>query len=225
MKHVYLTLLIVILLSSEALSSHPAEEYAPAIDPGYMTYAGDSSWNQGELQFAGRDERIPFDDLTDMERYMSAGLVKEDGSVIFAWWLRMAIILEDYHDHFGTLPSVMDEQAIRSIPGRSRTKQQDIEWYRNPITGEWPEVANPDPGPGNIFFMPLSTPQKIYLTQFDPSWKRSWFHDLEYSYELHQQGFSYEECFTKVEPITSEVWYFRMYGEDGILMTGTTYSR
>lgn len=213
------------LTTSLAIASHPADGLTPRQDPGYNNYIGDSLWSQGELQFYSVDQRVPYDSLSDSEFYMASGAYRPDGMFEIPWRIRVLTLVDAYFRQYGSLPAVFDDAAIRTIAGREHATDAELAWYRSPVSGEWPQLTNPAAIPGNIYVHPLSTPEKVYLSQFNEGWKRSWFHDLEFSKELYDQGNDWYDCFTKVNPIVGEIWYFRIYGENGVLMAGTNYSR
>ncbi|MEZ5337393.1 MAG: hypothetical protein R3F46_03935 [bacterium] len=224
-RSLILTIALLAALSASAFAAHPYEELDPRMDTGYRNYIGDSGWSQGDVQFFSRDERVPYEELSAAERYAVSGAYRADGVMELPWRVRVLMAVDDYYTQYGVVPAVLDDVTLRSISGWGQKSDAEIAWYRSPINGNWPELTNPNQIAGNIYVKPLSTPEKIYLSQFNAGWKRSWFHDLEFSKELYDQGYDYYDCFVKVKPIDSEIWYFRIYGENGVLMAGTNYAR
>lgn len=212
-------------ISGLAHAEHPYTELEPKFDKGYNSYVGDSDWNQGELEFHGPSERVPYEDLTAAERYAVSGGFTDEGMFEIPWRMRVALLADMYYRQYGSLPAVLDEDAIRMVGGREQISDEELSWYRSPVTGEWAELTNSSFKSGNLYMKPLTTPEKVYLSQFLPEWKRSWFHNLEFSMELYDQGYDWYDCFTEVDPIDGEIWYFRLYGENGVLLSGTIYQR
>jgi hypothetical protein len=104
-----------------------------------------------------------------------------------------------YERAHGRIPAVLDEEALRSIPGYTAWFEREpgmIDVFRNPLTGAWPRLDAQEHSPGDMFIRILNEAEKVQYARMMGLWE-VWFGT------------------GPGERLCSPVFYQRIYGWDG----------
>jgi hypothetical protein len=198
------------------LSAHPVHGHkAHSIDHMYDEDGGlPASWSYGDITFTNK--RAPVALLSEEEKYMIAGASSSELRAVglLPWETVIFIAVDRFYEKYGYVPSVLTPDVIRSIPGKERLAEKELEEYRNPLTDEWPRLDAKTPSPGNLYVKHLSKDEMQHFAEKAINWELEWFGHKKYMGE--EKGYVAAD-------LSSEVYYFRMYGAHGILCENFQY--
>jgi hypothetical protein len=98
------------------------------------------------------------------------------------------------------------------LPGRHLQIDGFDELFRNPLTGDWPILDSRDFSPGDFFFRILSEAEIEHFSQKIPQCRELWI-------DRRQQDPVSGE-WRSMQPLFDGVLYVRMYGLQGVLISG-----
>jgi hypothetical protein len=198
------------VLVSYTAGAHPSDAYEPrGLPAAYGTegYAYGSRFNFAEIIF---QEQFPDPDaLTDEEKYIVSGTaVSSNGDGMPAWNLEIFMMLERYERIHGYLPTVLDEEAIRSVLGDTTVSSSFFDKFRSPLTEEFPRVDALDFSPGDIYCRKLTENELDNIAQIDP-----------YILGLvdHGEWVNPETGQTESAHFATGVYYIRIYGWNDVI--------
>lgn len=209
--------------SSICWAAHPAERFIPRENTSLGGATPEDNIN--DLTFLGLDERPQASQLTALENYMLAGADDPATSqmALLPWYLDVATAAGRIYDATGKLPAVLDDTALRSIPGWEQVGEEELALYRNPLTGNWPRLDAVEPSPGDLYLRPLTEVEKQWLASRHLAYQKCWYEGLGFDSAAYESGLAYEDCFTKSERLVGQVYYLRMYGWNQTLLTTLPY--
>lgn len=117
------------------------------------------------------------------------------------WWLAIYNICTEYERIVGTLPDLMDEEALRRIPRLQDATLLHLSEFRNPITGEWPRVNASYFSPGDVYIRKLTAADKRHYEALNPAYKLYW----------------------SLRGPDTVVYYLRIYGEREVVLSNFVY--
>jgi hypothetical protein len=161
----FLSLLLVLAVGAlgvQSAHSYPKEGRLPDItEESYLHETGDVAEDCGDLLFYGPDEKPAFESLTEAEVLMLGGSrVSRGNEHLNPYWIEITTLAGRYYNEYQVLPSALDPTTIRQIPRFYGASDEELELYRNPLSGDWPRVdAENTPSPGD-FYMRVLTPEE-----------------------------------------------------------------
>ncbi len=207
---IFLILLFVSMLALTPVTSYAMDlgDWVPNEDASYSSMLSGEEYSIGDIVFYSLEDRMPYEELSDLDKYILAGASLPGTNKAKApWFTQFLSLVQVYYEEKGTLPSVMDDDEILSLSAFQNWESQ-VDFYRNVFTDGWVRLDARSPEPGNTFVKVLSKEEKIYLASRLPYFKRRFFMDLP-------QGISPED---------HDVFYYCIYGSNGIL-TSSVYFR
>jgi hypothetical protein len=200
-------ILLGLLTPVAAWASHPAEgQQSLPLAGEYAAGNNDRTpdWDFGEIRMT--DIKPDPATLSDMERYMVAGTATStlpNGLGLLPWKQEIWSAVVNYYDTFGTVPTELNPQVLRQIPGLANASDEFLQIYSNPLTGAWPRMDASTQSPGDVFIRPLTeTEMRYYGTRSRTYWQE-WFNGTD----LHHRK----------RRLDGKVWYVRVYGLHGVL--------
>jgi hypothetical protein len=187
---------------AESTWEHPFTGHGPLLKVSavYHPEHAATEMSSGDITFTA--PKPPVASLTPAEIYMVAGSKGSNlpgGEDLDPWvgqTIRMIMNLERVN---GSLPNVLDDSAIRSIPYYKDWPSAELDVYRNPLTGAWPRLDAIQPSPGDMYVRKLTESEKQTFAR-----------------KLNQ-----EDVWMKTsgpgKHLCSPVYYHRVYGWNGPL--------
>jgi len=220
-RTLYCTTLCIILLSAAAVSGYIPEAYEP-LEANYGRSNGLSSRLSFEdIVFVDPSNRPPVENLTAEECYILAGAQNKDDETTFLlpWHLKLSSTAAIAYEFFGYIPPALTPEVIHQIPGFEDTAGAALDYLRNPLTGEWPLLDATELSPGDAYIRPLTKEELIHLANNSIMLKKAWFEDKAQNPLDLLEGRPYMDCFTLDTKLSSDVYYVRIYGWDGVIYT------
>lgn len=188
-------------LGSHALAEErlPYEGHAPLLklESVYDPDSGPVDWSRGDITFTRG--KTPASQLSAAEIYIVAGAKSSNlpnRQSLNPWADQVFTAVAAYHKEHGSIPALLDEAALRSIPRYRHWLDDALSVYRNPLTGAWPRLDAQQPAPGDVYIRVLSSVEKAEYARLLGTWS-VWF----------GKGSGEKLC--------SEVFYQRVYGWNG----------
>jgi hypothetical protein len=212
------TVLSIVTLAFSALA-HPADGYTPnEVHPAYgtMKLGERADWSVDDIVFTQ-----PYPDpatLSDIERYMLEGTRDSwvPGAGLDAWWHQVMNVVVSYDRNTGQLPAILTEDVLRAVTWNETTLEaRDIEVYSNPITSTPARLQEPAHSPGDLFIKRLSGSEIARLSEKNPALRN----DLA-GIVLDPTNGSVAQRIR----LTSPVYYIRMYGRNGVILSRLYYT-
>lgn len=205
------------LMLASAAGAHPADGYTPKeLQPGYGTeeVGMGSEYDINELYFVK-----PYPNpasLTDAEKYMLAGLTGDGPANARRPWIdEIYQAVSGYYAKTGTMPDEFSADIMRELAADpSQVTSDSLEVFRSPITGRYPMLKAEQFSPGDIYMRPLTETEKRHFADIDSNFQQLWFDKRTYDPERQEE--------VNVRMI-SDVFYMRVYGQDGVIHTGLHY--
>jgi hypothetical protein len=213
-------MMVAFMLGNTALAdAHPADEFQPLDFPAYDRLMGDSNWNSGELKFYSPDERPSFSQLNNIEKYMVAGGIDpETGIAHTAWRKQMLTTAREYYLKFGEIPSELSVENLQALSGNPDIEQFYLSMCENPIQNRATKLQEQEFSPGDMYIKVLSKEEMIYLSYISPYFKKIFGLNIDANPEMGGEE-------TVMPDINGPVLYYRVYGEQEVLMSGIFYYR
>lgn len=202
-------------------ATHPAEGYPPAPSLFYGSEQVPSDWSYEDLYFVDRADRPDYSSLTDLEKYMVGGTVKGAGpyNSLPPWYMTVYSTVAEFYRAYSYVPEVLTPEVIRSIPGLEDLPDDQVNLRLNPLTGQWPHLRSKEQSPGDMYMRPLSPDEIDHFTALDYGMRMKLIEHKGFDNQLYAQGTPWKECWVRDLKITHEMFYMRLYGEDGVLFT------
>lgn len=208
------SLALAFVAAGAALAGHPSDPYETKPLPesyGTVYYGTSPDESFDDIQFTR-----PFPDpatLDHAERYMLAGLNNFQGEIGRAsWYDDIMRYVTAYYDHHQSVPPVLTEEVIRSVCANAEEcTSADFDWYRSPIHGGWPRLDAREFSPGDLYVKVLSESEIDRLCVNDKILEA-----LVKRGEATNPGTGV----TSSVHLWSPVIYVRMYGRNGVILSG-----
>lgn len=210
---------LLALASIGAAAAHPAEGFEPnALHPAYGTLKlGERvEWSLGDIEFTQ-----PYPDpasLSDIEKYMLEGTRDSwmpDGG-LDSWWYQVINAVVTYDKKTGRLPQTITEDVLREIAwDPDIVDARSLEIYSNPITNGQARLDQREFSPGDMFIKRLTDNEVAQLAEVHPPLRN----DVAGIVPDPRDG-----SVSRRIKITSPVYYFRMYGRSGVILSRLYYS-
>jgi hypothetical protein len=152
--------------------AHPPKLRLAAV---YVPDGTDPAISRGDITFTGN--KPPVAELCAEEIYIVAGAKVSDfpdGRSLDPWADQTMRMIMAYERTHSTLPRVLDEAAIRSIPHYKFWSDEELSVYRNPFTGQWPQLDATEASPGDMYVKVLSEAEKVEYARILGRWEE-WF--------------------------------------------------
>jgi hypothetical protein len=179
----------------------------------------------GDLTFIGLDDKPAWQDLSPMEQYMLGGVDGRPtaGKVMPPWHMEVYAVAARYWAEYGNLPDVLDDAAIRRVPGFEQAQGIQMDELRNPLTGEWPRLNAQSPSPGDLYLRPLTDDEMSYFAIKCPSYRHHWFESKAFDKDKYDSGLPNGQCWTRDVELSTRPFYVRVYGNSGPILTMIEY--
>jgi hypothetical protein len=154
--------------------------------------------------------------LTAAERYILAGLqpVADRQSYPESWILKIELFTWAYYGQKHAMPVKIDQDSLAAIGLKGDALNAAADWYKSPITGEFPRLDNPDFTPGGVYLRALTPAEARHLAQWNPQ-----LAGLLTLRKIPGNAEAAPQDAFLMEP----VFYYRFYGETGLLKEGISY--
>ena len=218
-KHVvFLTCMIatIFFLSTTASAQHPYSEYPVAdLSQYYFPAEGiNPEWSKDDLVFTR--PKPAWEELSRNEKYIIAGLspeCAEDGVSILPWGTEVAIAAMKLYEHHGHIPAILTPDELRLLEEFQNVDEQELDVFRNPITGNWPLLKSSSQSPGNLYIRALTFDEMMYFAKLDSYYNMLWFHNMDF-------GTDGELVCAQLK---SHVFYIRIYGLNEPIVENLNY--
>lgn len=213
-------LFLVVLNVQAGWAIHPAEgKQLPKGAGNVMSERSGvpASWSINDLTFPLVGEYPTAEELTYLEVYMVVGVNWEkDGKTwgMSPWSSEIAHVVHRFYDQYGYVPGVLDAELILQTPGYENKTDQELEVYKNPLTGAWPRLDAMYHSPGDMYIRPLTADEKHHFASVHQPFQERWFDGLSYS---NRAG-----GYVNIEML-NEPFYLRAYGYDETLVARIDY--
>lgn len=206
MCKVLLTVILMVSINCGVSYAHPAEEIEASEFPSYDFIAGDSSWNVGEMKFYSLEERVPYENLTDLEKYMLAGGVNpQTGERFGSWHMSVLREIRTYVMNHGSVPESLTLEVLNDNVSPWEYPTEGWEWLKNPLSDKAVRLSETIPSPGNMFVKVITKEEKIKLSFLHPSFKQAFGLNIDQNPDLGGELDTMPE-------IEGPVLYWRLYG-------------
>lgn len=209
----YMGMICLLLVLACVQGKADAEEMDGWIGKEYTSYDSLFAFEAeslGEVQFLPLEKRVPYDQLSNLDKRVIAGAVSEDGSRKRRPWISGILSMAMYYYmERGYLPQTVSVEDIASLKKFSTgyLPESYFEKYRNPYTGAWPRLNATENSRGDMYLKVLTKAEKIFLSNQFPHFRKSFFLDLPEGVEIEDQV----------------VIYYRIYGDKGTMLTALFY--
>ena len=144
-----------------------------------ITYAGDSlksaDLSINDIIFSDASQYPDVSDLSHAEKYMLAGVSStpwKEGIHLHPWSLDIYFLYSKFHQHGIPLPGELGYEVIRQLPGYAHYSKQQLDVFRNPLTGEWPVLDDASGLPGSVYIHVPTDEEKYHLAIRDENFKK-----------------------------------------------------
>lgn len=208
-----------IALPQAGALAHPAEGYTPNdLHPGYGTdQVGErAAWSFDDIVFTQ-----PYPDrrtLSDIEKYMLEGTKDSwtPGVGLGAWWQNVMNVVVSYDKKHNAIPDALTEEVVRDVSWKpSDVDANAMAIYANPITDQVAKLKSADFSPGDMYIRRLSDGDLARLAEKD-----SLLEDALAGVVRHPVTKDVMQRIT----LTSPVYYFRLYGRSGVILSRIFYT-
>jgi len=220
----FTTLILTIVILNISVSYgkdgvHPALGYDPKPLPsnyGTEYYGLGPEYDYGDITF-----HSPYPDvstLSDAEKYMIAGCVDSElGGPLGPWYRDIFMMVNSiaFETDYSVIPDKLEYPMIRARTVKpAEFTQDDADRFRSPITGEFPRLDAVEFAPGQVYIRLLTEEEKEHFASKVKHYHEHWYEGVD---EFKLTG--------EVLPIklTTEVFYMRVYGENGVLSSRIMY--
>ena len=169
-------------------------------------------------------------DLDDQEYYILDAYAKDNPSLCdIAWWVEAAREAEAEYWNTGVLPEVLTEEFIiwhqidpdiDSVDDLEEEDKEIVQYFKSPITGEYPYCKKHEFSPGNFYLKVLSDEEIMAIAAIDP--RIAYISSGE---ECSISRWHSQDDIPDVETLATPPIYIRVYGNDQVLVTTLFYSR
>lgn len=211
--------LVLPCLTAQIASAHPADGYTPNdLHPAYGTLGlGEwAEWSVGDIVFT---QPYPDPDtLSDIEKYMLEGTQDswEPGVGLGPWWQAVMNIVVAYDKAKGAIPDTLTADIVRAVSWQPDSVDADtMALLSNPITNQVAWLRSAEYSPGDLYVKRLSDAEIQQVGEKDPLLRD----DVQGSRRDPVSG----EVRMRLQ-LTSPVYYIRMYGRDGVILSRLYYT-
>lgn len=213
----FLVLAACCILSATAVADagHPSQGFERLDVPDSML--------RGELppeawtdQLSFRPCAKPKAELTAAERYILFGSrpLHSGNSNPEPWRLKILFLAMTVKGTTGELPSAVTREMIDLTAADGQPVPDEYaNWYRSPVTGEWPRLDSFEFTPGGVYLRMLTADEVRHLAQWDTV--------LTGLITTRKMALASGETGEGI--LLGDVYYYRFYGETGLLKEGFTY--
>lgn len=203
-----------ISLPQASALAHPAEGYTPnELHPGYGTdQIGErAAWSFDDIVFTQ-----PYPDpqtLTDIEKYMIEGTKDSwtPGAGLGPWWQNVMNVVVSYDKKHNAIPDALTEEVARDVSWQPSTVDDSaMAMYANPITDQVARLKSKEFSPGDMYIRRLTDGDLARLAEKD-----SLMEDALAGVVRHPVT----KDVTQRIRLTSPVYYFRLYGRQGVILS------
>lgn len=215
-----ITLTLIIVAANVAVAAHPASGYQPLDAQRNYKSGLPASYSYGEIIFIDTDQKPPYDTLSDLEKYLFAGVKNSSyGTPLPPWYQSIYNVAAKYYEQFGYLPGILSDTEIRKISGWESVSDSQLELCRNPLTGAWPRLDATSPSPGDLLLHPMTDAEMRYFANQIPSLQSMWFDGIEQDMDSVANGTDPDNAWTVSAHLLYRPFYIRVYGSAGTLAT------
>jgi len=209
------------VVSGAAQWTHPVHghEANSIFDSVYGEHNGyPAEYSMGDITFDGPGNHPPASSLTAEEKYIVAGATTSDygsDAGLQPWTSAIFGIVNNYYSQYGTIPATFTDVEIRKVRDMENASDSNLREFLNPLTDQWPRLNAATPSPGDVYIRPLSLDEMRHYAQLVPSLNDAWFNGRSISTETGELASA---------ELTSQVYYMRVYGWNGVIFNNFQYA-
>jgi hypothetical protein len=162
--------ILALVLCANAAAYPSSGRTADIDEQRYLYETGDAAKSSGDLLFYGPLGKPAFESLNETELLMLGGSRTSQGNEhLNPYWIEITTLAGRYYAECQVLPAVMDPIAIRRIPRFRGARDEDLELYRNPLSGKWPRLKAKTLSPGDFYLRILKPAEARRFAKESPN--------------------------------------------------------